>query len=1110
MEDDKKVYYELRDYQEDTVQNIRKIFNQEEHNRFAAVVLPTGGGKSFVAMQELLEMTMDENQEVSQRAIEEILELDRRGLLNNTPILYLAPSHEILSQVKLHIVKNIIFNIPGLENMSISEIDSMLNEDFPFLNLEGINENTSEILRDDASAREKRNAILRKISPEQINQLVKRAFPNFDLKCYAGVKENGEPVPNEDIFTEKDAQKKYALIILDEAHRVGATTWNKNVKDVIDRNPQAKVLAITATPQRTDQIGKEMMQDIARMVYPNETVLQDEYTAKTIYVLDGMRDGIVTSPDVVDYAPALGMTKEYSEIRQRYKKARGSDKEKIGKILIAMEAIMGYKPKDKDLVEVDENPEDLETEDSKEVVLSENEEKKEDKRIGNCINQNLRNRHGKYIAFIPSNRKSDESENKGQREYFEKWEERLKGQFKGVLDENGKQVQLNIRFVTSDTKVQTAQENSEVLKAFEDASSETGPIEILIAIDKLNEGVHVDGIDGEFMYRSIGENSSTLYLQQTGRCISSMDPKINSPEAFKNRPKTQIFDFRANTFKQVNNNTGAKTSEQYDLGKIEEITTWIQKEGRNPDANSDNLMEARLAIALRRLVEKYKAYSNNEVPTTLPNREKIENIAEIITENNLWEVEIPERTAYPNEVELTGASFLAYTDSQKKFMELYYEAKSLSKDREIPADQRVKKLINVLRILKTHNPDIELPVGLMIKNNSNKYVKSKGLESISLDGFLEKNFDKSEIDRILTDLEDTDRVNAKSRKEVYHRGEVFDFGEELAFARGLLWTSQAKYMETGVESIFESYNLSELIKIGLIDTEKLKELTTEAQSLGYNVKNVFNEKGNIISDLYPADKMPDFGVIESIAGRDYRTGEKYRFGYDAEGYDKDGYDLFGYDRHGFNRDKTIHRDTGIASDPRGFKWDAESSKWVNLLTKEPQDLLGYNIDGYHDTYNDEEIVTGGFERPQGPKMVGGTPNYYIPRWHRKREDGRYEFNGRLTNPATKWDCHDFRYESNAKWGYFQNVGKRNTNYGGFWSNGATEQKPTELSYFYSNDGKDIDEYNENGFKEVLVNGKKMNIHRDTSWNYNRQGKVERWVNVATTKKRIPKKRIKIS
>ena len=68
---------ELRDYQKIAVNQIGRIWKDK---RFASVILPTGVGKSFVAISKLLEY-------------------------NNKPILYLAPNNEILEQMKEYIVK---------------------------------------------------------------------------------------------------------------------------------------------------------------------------------------------------------------------------------------------------------------------------------------------------------------------------------------------------------------------------------------------------------------------------------------------------------------------------------------------------------------------------------------------------------------------------------------------------------------------------------------------------------------------------------------------------------------------------------------------------------------------------------------------------------------------------------------------------------------------------------------------------------------------------------------------------------------------------------------------------------------------------------------------
>lgn len=105
--------------------------------------------------------------------------------------------------------------------------------------------------------------------------------------------------------------------------------------------------------------------------------------------------------------------------------------------------------------------------------------------------------------------------------------------FEGVLDENGKPVKVTVSFVSSEKSIKVDENgypvdsqapdgkninNSQTLKKFEDASNTTGGIKILLSNKKLDEGVHVDGIDGAIMLRSV--DSGTTYLQEAGRCIS--------------------------------------------------------------------------------------------------------------------------------------------------------------------------------------------------------------------------------------------------------------------------------------------------------------------------------------------------------------------------------------------------------------------------------------------------------------------------------------------------------------------------------------------------------------------------------------------------------------
>ena len=94
----------LRDYQRNAVEKTDEIF---EEKRFASVVLPTGAGKTFVALTELLEH-------------------------KDEPILYLAPQNEILEQTKDRIIEY----IHGKQGTLGKSKDEIIAEVFPNIKFE--------------------------------------------------------------------------------------------------------------------------------------------------------------------------------------------------------------------------------------------------------------------------------------------------------------------------------------------------------------------------------------------------------------------------------------------------------------------------------------------------------------------------------------------------------------------------------------------------------------------------------------------------------------------------------------------------------------------------------------------------------------------------------------------------------------------------------------------------------------------------------------------------------------------------------------------------------------------------------------------------------------
>ncbi len=1105
----RKLKIALRDYQDDADKGIKRIFRRDYHNRFAGVVLPTGGGKSFVAIKQLMTFGKDDNAEI---------EIDENGMVNDANMLYVAPSHEILNQVKLHFVKNVLLSIDGMDKMTIAEIDDFLSKNLAGVKFPGINSNLKrgeKPLSDSASEKEKINAILRKLSVKDIDELVKKAFPNLKFCCYAGVK-SGEGITNEDI-------EKAQLIITDEAHRLGASTWGRHFFNNLAKNKTAKILGITATPDRTDSKAKNMFAEIAREIYPDESVTPDEYMAQEIYVMDAMRDGIVLAPRVHQTDATLALSEQYNQILDSYKKLDPDDPKRAmyEEALDDMEEIIGFPARKMKPKEIEDKI------------------KEERKKL---IAESIANKNGKYIAFIPANTQKD-LEKPDSDKFLRDWKKQIEESFKGVLDENGKPVKVTFYFLTSNKAIKldskgnpvipkegdkgpfTTIDSSEVIKDFEDSSNETGGIKIIITNDMLNEGVHVDGIDGSIMFRPAG--SSTIYLQQAGRCISSLDPS----KPLSMQPKTQIIDACGNSFAQTSKGTGRKSSVDYDLKRVEQIVKWIDENHRFPDINSiaasgtpeDQAKaerEARLAISIKRIQKRYGSFFENG---TLPieDEDKVASLLKAAEAVSLFIHKIPERTVEPSEAELAGEEFLHYTESQERFMSIYDRIRS--KEIRMTAPERVNKLMGIVRILKMYKKDIKFPQGIYVKgptggkDNKNGEVMSKDTESLSLQDLLRANFDEETIKKILVDIKNYDLMQTSRYSEIYHDGENYDIGMEMAFVRGKIYTSMLDQMKDSRYSLFDKYEFKDFLTYGIIqdgkaDIQKMFDMDGDYEYAVSKARARKNGGGRTIKNAdYYVDyngrvqkgfhtKHIRFGMIDRFEECSLTTGEKYIGGFDRDGFDKDGYDVEGYNRLGFDR-RGVHKITHSKYDERGFYFDEKKQKWLNSKTGSEYDLLGYNIYGFNE---------GGFERPIGPKAEGKSWKYIKPLWHFKLP---IKNDSEQSDEAPKYSAHGYIYsdanpsgvkprDANGFTGKTSHIDANNPLYkkssgDGFYfnSDGANRPLGTGDNYrryeerdFYVN-GVDIDGYDKYGFKTVVQDGKKVHIHRTTSTEHDRSGRV---------------------
>ena len=226
----------LREYQQDAIDKTEKLY---EEKRYASVILPTGGGKTYVALTEMLrygktaeEIEKEENQiELGEIAYKR----------NDKKMLYLAPSNEILEQTKDRIIEN-IHGKKGITRKSKDEI-------------------------------------------------IAEVFPNLRFATYQSlITKAGK----------ETLKTQYDFMIFDELHRTGAEKWEKSLDKLIENQPEeTKVLGITATPTR-DADDRNMSDELARKLgYTAEEINTGKHVATKIELKEAIQLGMVVNPKVV-------------------------------------------------------------------------------------------------------------------------------------------------------------------------------------------------------------------------------------------------------------------------------------------------------------------------------------------------------------------------------------------------------------------------------------------------------------------------------------------------------------------------------------------------------------------------------------------------------------------------------------------------------------------------------------------------------------------------------------------------------------------------------------------------------------------------------------------
>ena len=367
---------------------------------------------------------------------------------------------------------------------------------------------------------------------------------------------------------------------------------------MLDNQPEStKVLGITATPRR-DADGINMANEVAqRLGYTNREAVSGKHIAMNMSLTNAIRMGLVVNPKLVSCAYSLKTDESLDEL-----------KDKIDQI--------------EDIQDRNEKLEEYE-------ALRRNVENAEG--IPQILQANVK-KGGKYIVFLPIVEDlEDEDGNvigrKKGKDKIADYEKQIAEYFKGS------DIISNFHSMLGEYG---DKDNSRRLEEFQNSNSEE--TEFMLVMNKANEGLHLDKLDGMIWLRPMDENSKILYLQQLGRVIYAEDP--DNPTKDDDRPV--VIDLVNNTLKV---NWENEITEQDDIQMLNLILDWTERHnGTLPDINSSDKEETGYATVLKEIQNKYKEYLKNEFEGL--NEKQIEEVQEIVrlgSTIDLWQINLPER-----------------------------------------------------------------------------------------------------------------------------------------------------------------------------------------------------------------------------------------------------------------------------------------------------------------------------------------------------------------------------------------------------------------------------------------------------------------------------------
>ena len=258
--------------------------------------------------------------------------------------------------------------------------------------------------------------------------------------------------------------------------------------------------------------------------------------------------------------------------------------------------------------------------------------------------------------------------------------------------------------------------NKEELAAFNKET--TGKPKLLFVMDKLNEGAHLKGVKGIVWLRPLSVDSRILFYQQLGRCIHSYP----DDHIFTEEERPIVLDL-VNNINTVN--LKRNQSPINDLEDFKRIIIWINDNGgKLPNKNSSIMEEKNYGLKLNVILYRYIKYFNDqEKLNTAKHKRVIEEILRLGSEIDLWNIKIdePTRQRKVKEAEEKEEKFLqGFLQVESSFRDFVDSKEEI--DELASPESAFDKIFNYLSILKDQRVDIN-SIG---KNDRLKIIKNDG------------------------------------------------------------------------------------------------------------------------------------------------------------------------------------------------------------------------------------------------------------------------------------------------------------------------------------------------------------------------------------------------